>query len=122
MTTAIKGLVGPAPTDNEKLLTWIAEAVELMQPEKVVFADGSQEEWDRLSAELVEAGTFIRLNDEKRPNSFLARSNPDDVARVESRTFICSEKEEDAGPTNNWADPAEGETSTRRWTARFWGC
>ncbi|HKM25383.1 MAG TPA: phosphoenolpyruvate carboxykinase (GTP) [Corynebacterium sp.] len=107
MTTAIKGLVGPAPTDNEKLLTWIAEAVELMQPEKVVFADGSQEEWDRLSAELVEAGTFIRLNDEKRPNSFLARSNPDDVARVESRTFICSEKEEDAGPTNNWADPAE---------------
>ena len=107
MTTAIKGLVGPAPTDNEKLLTWIAEAVELMQPEKVVFADGSQEEWDRLSAELVEAGTFIRLNDEKRPNSFLARSNPDDVARVESRTFICSEKEEDAGPTNNWADPVE---------------
>ncbi|AJE34237.1 phosphoenolpyruvate carboxykinase [Corynebacterium humireducens NBRC 106098 = DSM 45392] len=107
MTTAIKGLVGPAPTDNEKLLTWIAEAVELMQPEKVVFADGSQEEWDRLSAELVEAGTFIRLNEEKRPNSFLARSNPDDVARVESRTFICSEKEEDAGPTNNWADPVE---------------
>jgi len=107
MTTAIKGLVGPAPTDNEKLLTWIAEAVELMQPEKVVFADGSQEEWDRLTAELVEAGTLIKLNEEKRPNSFLARSNPDDVARVESRTFICSEKEEDAGPTNNWADPVE---------------
>ena len=107
MTTAIKGLVGPAPTDNEKLLTWIAEAVELFQPEKVVFADGSKEEWDRLTEELVEAGTLIRLNEEKRPNSFLARSNPDDVARVESRTFICSEKEEDAGPTNNWADPAE---------------
>ena len=107
MTTEIKGLVGPAPTDNEKLLSWIAEAVELFQPEKVVFADGSQEEWGRLTAELVEAGTLIKLNEEKRPNSFLARSNPDDVARVESRTFICSEKEEDAGPTNNWADPAE---------------
>ena len=107
MTTEIKGLVGPAPTDNEKLLSWIAEAVELFQPEKVVFADGSQEEWDRLTAELVEAGTLIKLNEEKRPNSFLARSNPDDVARVESRTFICSEKEEDAGPTNNWAAPAE---------------
>ncbi|AKK09867.1 phosphoenolpyruvate carboxykinase (GTP) [Corynebacterium testudinoris] len=106
MTTAIKGLVGPAPTDNEKLLTWIAEAVELFQPETVVFADGSQEEWDRLTAQLVEAGTLIKLNEDKRPNSFLARSNPDDVARVESRTFICSEKEEDAGPTNNWADPA----------------
>ncbi|MDO5511244.1 phosphoenolpyruvate carboxykinase (GTP) [Corynebacterium sp.] len=107
MTTEIKGLVGPAPTDNEKLLSWIAEAVELFQPENVVFADGSQEEWDRLTAELVEAGTLIKLNEEKRPNSFLARSNPDDVARVESRTFICSEKEEDAGVTNNWADPAE---------------
>ncbi|RNE49979.1 phosphoenolpyruvate carboxykinase (GTP) [Corynebacterium alimapuense] len=107
MTTAIKGLVGPAPTDNEKLLSWIAEAVELFQPEAVVFADGSQEEWERLTSELVEAGTLIKLNEEKRPNSFLARSNPDDVARVESRTFICSDNEEDAGPTNNWVAPAD---------------
>lgn len=104
---AIKGLVGAAPTENEALLNWIAESVELFQPEKVVFADGSQEEWDRLTSELVEAGTLIRLNEEKRPNSFLARSNPSDVARVESRTFICSETKEGAGPTNNWADPVE---------------
>ncbi|MDO4685499.1 MAG: phosphoenolpyruvate carboxykinase (GTP) [Corynebacterium sp.] len=103
----IKGLVGPVPTKNKELLTWIADAVELFQPEAVVFADGSSEEWDRLGAELVEAGTFIKLNEEKKPNSFLARSNPSDVARVETRTFICSETEEGAGPTNNWADPAE---------------
>src|SRR5699024_9817018 len=93
------------PTNNQELLNWIAEAVELFQPEAVVFADGSQEEWDRMAEELVEAGTLIRLNEEKRPNSFLARSNPSDVARVESRTFICSENQEDAGPTNNWAPP-----------------
>jgi phosphoenolpyruvate carboxykinase (GTP) len=102
----IPGLVGPAPTKNEELLRWIAESVELFQPERVVFVDGSREEWDRLTSELVEAGTIVRLNEEKRPNSFLARSNPSDVARVESRTFICSEKQEGAGPTNNWAPPA----------------
>lgn len=106
MTTAIKGLEHPAPTENEELLKWIADAVELFQPDSVVFVDGSQEEWDRMAAELVDAGTLIKLNEEKRPNSFLARSNPADVARVESRTFICSETEEGAGPTNNWAPPA----------------
>ncbi|MFV8381503.1 phosphoenolpyruvate carboxykinase (GTP) [Corynebacterium hindlerae] len=103
---AIKGLVGEAPTNNEEMLSWIADAVELFTPEKVVFADGSEEEWARLGQELVDAGTFIKLNEEKRPNSFLARSNPSDVARVESRTFICTETEDGAGPTNNWAPPA----------------
>ena len=106
MTAEIKRLEGTNPTDNEKLIAWINEAVELFQPDKVVFADGSQEEWDRLTAELVDAGTLIKLNEEKRPNSFLARSNPSDVARVESRTFISTENEEDAGPTNNWMKPA----------------
>lgn len=105
MTTPIKGLVGELPTDNDKLISWINEAVDLLEPDQVVFVDGSQEEADRLAAELVEKGTLIKLNEDKRPNSFLARSNPADVARVESRTFICSENEEDAGPTNNWAPP-----------------
>ncbi|RUQ12631.1 phosphoenolpyruvate carboxykinase (GTP) [Corynebacterium genitalium] len=106
MTAEIKRLEGTNPTDNDKLIAWINEAVELFQPDKVVFADGSQEEWNRLTAELVDAGTLIKLNEEKRPNSFLARSNPSDVARVESRTFISTENEEDAGPTNNWMKPA----------------
>ena len=106
MTAEIKRLEGTNPTDNDKLIAWINEAVELFQPDKVVFADGSQEEWNRLTAELVDAGTLTKLNEEKRPNSFLARSNPSDVARVESRTFISTENEEDAGPTNNWMKPA----------------
>ncbi len=107
MTTAVKGLKGQAPTENEQLIEWINEAVELFQPDQVVFADGSQEEWDRLAAELVEKGTLIKLNEEKRPNSFLARSHPSDVARVESRTFISTETPDGAGPTNNWVAPDE---------------
>ena len=107
MTTAVKRIAGNVPTDNEQLIAWINDAVDLFDPDKVVFADGSQEEWDRLAAELVEKGTLIKLNEEKRPNSFLARSNPSDVARVESRTFIATEDEDGAGPTNNWRDPAE---------------
>ena len=105
--STIPRLEGALPTKNKELIRWISEAVDLFQPDQVVFADGSQEEWDRLGAELVEAGTLIKLNEEKRPNSYLARSNPADVARVESRTFICSEDESGAGPTNNWMDPAE---------------
>ncbi|MFN3602840.1 MAG: phosphoenolpyruvate carboxykinase (GTP) [Dietzia sp.] len=106
-TTTIPGLEGQAPTDHAEMLAWIAEVAELTQPDRVVFADGSDAEWDRLTTELVERGTFVRLDESKKPNSFLAQSDPKDVARVESRTFICSETEEGAGPTNNWRDPAE---------------
>lgn len=106
MTAEITRLEGHNPTDNEQLIAWINEAVDLFEPDKVVFADGSREEWDRLTAELVDAGTLIKLNEDKRPNSFLARSHPSDVARVESRTFISTENEEDAGQTNNWMKPA----------------
>ena len=103
----IRGLVGKAPTKNQEMLNWIEEAVELFQPESVVFCDGSEEEWNQLAEQLVEHGTLIKLDEKAQPNSFLARSNPADVARVESRTFICSKTEEDAGPTNNWMDPEQ---------------
>jgi len=96
-----------APTRNKKLLEWVEQVAELTQPDRIEWADGSDEEWNRLTQLLVDNGTFIRLNDDLRPNSFLARSNPSDVARVEDRTYICSLDEKDAGPTNNWADPVE---------------
>jgi phosphoenolpyruvate carboxykinase (GTP) len=99
---------------NERLRRWVQDCVELCQPAKVHICDGSEEEYQTLCAEMCASGTLTPLNNEKRPNSFLARSSPDDVARVEGRTFICSEKQIDAGPTNNWKDPKEMEGELKK--------
>jgi phosphoenolpyruvate carboxykinase (GTP) len=96
-----------APTTHEGILSWVAEVAELTRPDRVHWCTGSEEEWTELTDSLISTGTFTRLNEAKKPNSFYAASDPTDVARVEDRTFICSVEEKDAGPTNNWMDPTE---------------
>jgi phosphoenolpyruvate carboxykinase (GTP) len=106
-------LTSTAPTTNARLLSWVSELQALCQPDHVHWCDGTQQEYDRLCQQMVDSGTFIRLNPEKRPNSYLCRSDPRDVARVEHRTFIASRSRDKAGPTNNWMDPRELRTILR---------
>src|SRR6202008_4194393 len=123
MNAPISAAAAPSQAPNwvrhAGLRQWVAEVARLAKPDRIVWCDGSQDEYDRLCEQLVAAGTFTRLNPKLRPNSFLARSVPSDVARMEERTFICSESAEQAGPTNNWIDPREMRATLAR---LFDGC
>jgi len=107
MTSVTVPGIDTAPTTNTSLLAWVSEVADLTTPDEVVWCDGSDAEWDRMTSRLVEAGTFVKLNENKKPNSFLGVSDPDDVARVEERTYICTVDPDGAGPTNNWVAPTE---------------
>src|SRR5829696_5683887 len=94
-------------TSHQAVAAWVEEMRQLCEPESVYWCDGSEQEYQALCDLMVKSGTFTRLNEQKRPGCYLARSHPSDVARVEDRTYICSKTKEEAGPTNNWADPME---------------
>ena len=123
-----------ALTQNKSMLAWIDEMTELMKPDQIVWIDGSEEQLEALRKEACESGEMIKLNEEKLPGCYLHRTKPNDVARVEARTFICANSKEEAGPTNNWMEPAEaykmlydiarGRYAGRTicWEPRVWAC